>query len=128
MAIRIEAVNIDAHDPAAQARWWAEALGWRVTDEDDDEVLVEPPAESRDAGVVPELLFVLVPEAKAVKNRIHFDLRPTDQAAEVARFERLGARRVDVGQTDDVTWVVLADPEGNEFCILRAVQAEELAS
>jgi hypothetical protein len=63
-----------------------------------------------------------VPEGKTVKNRVHLDLRPDDQAAEVLRFEALGAQRVDVGQADnpDTTWVVLADPEGNEFCILRA--------
>ena len=54
-----------------------------------------------------------------MKNRLHLDLRPDDQAAEVARFEQLGARRADVGQTSEHTWVVLADPEGNEFCILR---------
>jgi hypothetical protein len=67
------------------------------------------------------LLFCKVPEGKTVKNRIHLDLRPDDQAAEVARFEGFGATRVDVGQegNPDVTWVVLADPEGNEFCILR---------
>ena len=123
MAIRIECLSVDARDPAAQARWWAEALGWRVTDDDDDEVLIEP-AEGADAAGPAEVLFVKVPEGKAVKNRIHLDLRPDDQAAEVARFEQLGARRIDVGQSDDVTWVVLADPEGNEFCILRAKQPD----
>ena len=66
-------------------------------------------------------------ESKSVKNRLHLDLRPDDQAAEVARFETLGARRVDVGQTGDVTWVVLADPQGNEFCILRARTPDEEA-
>ena len=63
-----------------------------------------------------------------MKNRLHLDLRPEDQAAEVARLEALGATRVDVGQGDDVTWVVLADPEGNEFCVLRAVRPDEVAS
>ncbi|CAN5829421.1 hypothetical protein BH24ACT6_BH24ACT6_14410 [soil metagenome] len=74
-----------------------------------------------------DILFAAVPEDKTVKNRIHLDLRPDDQAAEVARYEALGARRVDVGQSNDVTWVVMADPEGNEFCLLRALTAEELA-
>jgi len=127
MTTRIQAISFDAHDPRAQARWWAEALGWRVTDEDDDESVIEPPAGSPEDGVAADILFLAVPEDKAVKNRIHLDLRPDDQAAEVARYEALGARRVDVGQAADVTWVVMADPEGNEFCLLRALTAEELA-
>ncbi|MGH3303705.1 MAG: VOC family protein [Streptosporangiaceae bacterium] len=73
------------------------------------------------------MLFLRVPEGKAVKNRLHLDLRPKDQAAEVARLEALGAQRVDVGQGPDVTWVVLADPDGNEFCVLRAFRPDELA-
>jgi hypothetical protein len=68
-----------------------------------------------------------VPERKTVKNRLHLDLRPDDQAAEVARLEALGARRTSVGQDAGVTWVVLADPDGNEFCVLRALTTEELA-
>jgi hypothetical protein len=70
-------------------------------------------------GVAPDLLFLRVPEEKSGKNRLHLDLRPVDQAAEVARLESLGARRADVGQGPEVTWVVLADPDGNEFCVLR---------
>ena len=127
MTIRLQAICVDAEDPAAQARWWAGALGWRVTYETDNEQVLEPPAGSPEDGVVPDILFLKVPEAKSGKNRLHLDLRPTDQAAEVARFESLGARRVDVGQGDDVTWMVLADPEGNEFCILRALTPDELA-
>ena len=83
--------------------------------------MLEPPAGSPEDGVAPDLLFLRVPESKDVKNRLHLDLRPTDQAAEVARLESLGARRTDIGQGDDVTWVVLADPEGNELCVLRAI-------
>ena len=119
VTIRIECLSVDAHDPSAQARWWSEALGWRITEEDGD----EGGHRSRRRAPTPgfsEILFVTVPEDKAVKNRLHLDLRPDDQAAEVARFEQLGARHVDVGQTPEHTWVVLADPEGNEFCILRA--------
>ncbi len=63
--------------------------------------------------------FVPVPEAKRVKNRLHIDLAPDDRDAEVERIVGLGARRADVGQSDDVTWLVLADPEGNEFCVIR---------
>ncbi|MCP4966129.1 MAG: VOC family protein, partial [bacterium] len=75
-------------------------------------------------GVSPDMLFLRVPEAKKGKNRIHIDLRPSDQSQEVARAEALGARRVDVGQTDGATWVVMADPEGNEFCILLALEPD----
>lgn len=74
---------------------------------------------------MPEILFLKVPETKTVKNRIHLDLRPDDQAAEVQRLTAMGARRVDIGQSDDVTWVVLADPEDNEFCVLRALRPDE---
>ena len=86
----------------------------------------EPPAGSPQDGVSPDLLFLRVPEGKTVKNRWHPDLRPKDQAAEVARLEALGATRVDVGQGDDVSFVVMADPDGNEFCVLRAFTQEEL--
>jgi predicted enzyme related to lactoylglutathione lyase len=128
MSIRVQAIDIDANDPSALAGFWEALLGWRRTDEEPDEVVLEPPAGSPEDGVAPDLLFLRVPEGKQAKNRLHFDLRPDDQAAEVARAESLGARRVSVGQGDDVTWVVLADPEGNEFCILRALTAEEMAS
>jgi hypothetical protein len=128
MALRWQAICIDTTDPAPLARWWAELLGWRLTFEDDDEVVLEPPAGSPEDGVSPDILFLRVPEPKTVKDRLHIDLRPEDQAAEVARAEALGAVRVDIGQGDDKSWVVLADPEGNEFCILRALTAEELAS
>jgi hypothetical protein len=127
MTIRVQALAVDANDPAAQAHWWADALGWRITSEEPDEVVLEPPQGSAEDGVAADILFLRVPERKSVKNRLHPDLRPDDQAAEVARFEALGARRVDVGQPDDVTWVVLADPEGNEFCIVRALSAAEPA-
>jgi len=125
--LRIQCLAVDSTDPAALATFWAETLGWRRTYEDEDEVVLEPPAGSPEDGVVPDLIFLRVPEDKAGKNRLHLDLRPVDQAAEVARLEALGARRVSVGQGDDVTWVVLADPDGNEFCVLRALTPEELA-
>ena len=127
MALRIQSTAIDARDPAAQGRFWAEVLGWRITEDEPDEVALEPPAGSPEDGIVPDLLFLAVPEGKTVKNRLHLDLRPEDQAVEVARIEALGATRVDIGQGEDVTWVVLADPEGNEFCVLRALTPEELA-
>lgn len=120
MVLRIENVSVDSTTPAETAQFWAEALGWRIIeDDDDDEVALQPPAGSPEAGVLPDLLFLRVPEDKTVKNRLHLDLRPDDQAAEVSRLESLGATRVDIGQGDGVTWVVMADPEGNEFCVLR---------
>ena len=127
MTIRMQCVCVDANDPDRLARFWADVLGWRRTFEDDDEVVLEPPAGSLEDGVVPDLLFLRVPEPKSTKNRLHIDLRPDDQDAEARRIEALGAERVSVGQGADASWVVLADPEGNEFCVLRALTAEELA-
>ena len=125
MTLRVQSVCVDAHDPGALAGFWEGVLGWRRTYEDGDEVVLEPPAGSREDGVVPDLLFLRVADDKVVKNRLHLDLRPDDQAAEVARIEALGGRRVSIGQGPDVTWVVLADPEGNEFCVLRALRPDE---
>ena len=125
MSLRWQNMNIDSIDPASLARWWAGLLGWRITFEEPDEVVLEPPTGSPEDGVSPDILFARVPETKQVKNRLHIDLRPDDQTLEVARAEALGARRVDVGQTDAVTWVVMADPEGNEFCILRALESDD---
>jgi len=128
MTLRIQCLCIDTTDPARLASFWQAVLGWRRTFEEDDEVALEPPAASREDGVVPGLLFLRVPEDKAGKNRLHLDLRPEDQATEVARLEALGARRADVGQGPDVSWVVMADPDGNEFCVLRPLTPEELAT
>jgi len=109
-------VNFDCADPHALARWWAQVLDYRVLYEAEDEVEI-----GRDDRTAPTLTFVPVPEPKTVKNRLHIDLNPDDRDAEVERIVALGARRVDVGQDQTkVTWVVLADPEGNEFCVLRA--------
>jgi predicted enzyme related to lactoylglutathione lyase len=119
MDIRIQCLVVDAQDCELLARFWSAALGWRITVETDDEWAVEPPAGSAEADVAPDILFVKVPEAKpATKNRLHLDLRPLDQQAQVQRLVDLGARRVDIGQPEDVSWVVMSDPEGNEFCVL----------
>ena len=126
MSLRIQCLTVDATDPDALATFWAAALGWRRTFEHDVEVVIEPPAGSPEDGVSPDLLFIKVADEKGVKNRLHLDLRPGDQDAEVARLEGLGARRVDIGQGEQ-TWVVLADPEGNAFCVLRPLTSEELA-
>jgi catechol 2,3-dioxygenase-like lactoylglutathione lyase family enzyme len=127
MSLGVQCVCVDTRDPDRLARFWAEALGWRRTYEEPDEVVLEPPEGSPQDGVAPDLLFLKVPEEKVGKNRLHLDLRPDDQAAEVERLAGLGARRVSVGQGSDVSWVVLADPDGNEFCVLRALRPDELA-
>ena len=111
----IAAVVVDCADPRAMARFWGQAMDWTVPEVTDDY------ARLRSAqGVGPYLEFLRSPDVKTVKNRIHLDLRPyprSDQAAEVARLLALGATPADVGQ-GDVPWTVLADPEGNEFCLL----------
>jgi hypothetical protein len=119
VALRWQCVCVDSSDPRRSAGFWQQALGWRRTHDSDEEVVLEPPAGSPQDGVGPDLVFLRVPEGKTVKNRLHLDLRPDDQAAEVARLEGLGATRADVGQPDDVSWVVLRDPDGNELCVLR---------
>jgi hypothetical protein len=124
--LRIQCLCIDTGNPARIASFWESALGWRRTSEEEAEVVLEPPEGSREDGVVPDLLFLKVPEDKIVKNRLHLDLRPGDQAAEVARLEALGARRVDVGQ-GEVSWVVMADPDVNEFDVLRPLTPDERA-
>lgn len=120
MGLRIGALVVDAHDPGRLARFWAAALNWTISRDQDPEWVVEPPAGSREDCVVPDLLFIKVPEPKTGKNRLHLDLRPEHQSAEVARLENLGATRVNVGQRDDTPWTVMADPEGNEFCVQPA--------
>ncbi len=127
MSLRVQCINIDAGDPAALASFWERVLGWRRTYETDDEVVLEPPVGSPEDGIAPDLLFARVPEVKGVKNRLHIDLRPSDQDAELERLLGLGAVRTDVGQSGEESWVVLSDPEGNEFCLLRALTEEELA-
>ncbi|MGW1891805.1 VOC family protein [Streptomyces sp. NPDC002004] len=114
MTVSMYHLVVDAHDLPAQARFWCQVLDWKVLFEAEDEVVIG-------AGVsaYPGMCFVPVPEAKTVKNRLHIDLAPDDQDAEVERILALGARRAGVGQGEDVGWVVLEDPEGNEFCVLR---------
>jgi predicted enzyme related to lactoylglutathione lyase len=122
MATRLSHVVIDAADPSGLARFWAAALGWPVTHDEPDEVVIEPPpGDPAQAGQLP-LVFVPVEDPKTAKNRVHLDLASMSaehQAAEVTRLQELGARPVDIGQ-HDVPWVVLADPEGNELCVLDA--------
>ncbi|MFJ9152149.1 VOC family protein [Streptomyces sp. NPDC102270] len=107
-----EQVIVHAEDPAALGQWWAEALGWVVVHSSDDEFEIRPAPDR-----LPGLDFVRIEESKKSKSRLHLDFRPDDQDDEVARMVAHGARRVDIGQGEQ-SWVVLADPEGNEFCIL----------
>ena len=119
VALSFQCTVVDCNDAKRVGEFWA--------------ALLERPLEADDGGGDywidfgggPDLLFQTVPEAKSVKNRLHIDLRPDDQAGRGRRGRsRLGARHVDIGQGEQ-TWVVLADPEGNEFCILRALPLGE---
>ncbi|NEB41968.1 VOC family protein [Streptomyces sp. SID14515] len=125
MASKFTELAIDCADPVGLARFWCAVLGYEVQDEDEDDGVViigspeVPEGKNRSGPVPPALTFARVPEGKTVKNRLHIDVNPTDreQGEEVERLLALGARRADVGQ-GDAPWVVLADPEGNEFCVL----------
>ncbi|EID53106.1 VOC family protein [Saccharomonospora xinjiangensis] len=123
MVSKFTELGIDCADPAALARFWCAVLDYEVQDEDDGTVTIGPRPDARGGSgpspVPPMLTFAEVPEGKTVKNRLHLDLSPADrgQDEEVRRLLALGARRADVGQGDE-SWVVLADPEGNEFCVL----------
>ena len=120
MSLRFYSVLIDCADPRALGNWWAQALDWEVTLDDDDEVDVAAGRDAEGKEIEPILTFLPVPEVKTIKNRLHIDLAPDDRDAEVDRLIGMGATRVDIGQGADVSWVVLADPEGNEFCVLSS--------
>jgi catechol 2,3-dioxygenase-like lactoylglutathione lyase family enzyme len=126
MTSRLTEVSVDARDPRRLAEFWAAVLGYRVIDEQDGLVEIgswEPTADAYRVGPQPPtIVFARVPEGKTVKNRLHLDVSPIDATrdAEVDRLIALGARRADVGQGEQ-SWVVLADPEGNEFCVLRSL-------
>jgi Glyoxalase-like domain len=114
MGLRFSEICIDATDVNALGSWWANALGWEHEVGEDGDIVLHPPG-----GAGPDWVFLAVPDDKVVKNRIHLDFTPDDQQAEVDRLIGLGARHVDIGQGEQ-SWVVLADPEGNEFCVLSA--------
>jgi Glyoxalase-like domain len=122
MTSKFTELAIDCADPNSLARFWCSVLDYEVQDEGEGTVTIGSPrvAVGTNLGpVAPTLTFAHVPEGKTVKNRLHLDLNPTDreQDEEVRRLLDLGARHADVGQGDE-SWVVLADPEGNEFCVL----------
>jgi catechol 2,3-dioxygenase-like lactoylglutathione lyase family enzyme len=124
MPVRISSVCISAVEPRRVADFWAAVLGWEVVEEAEEGISLASPGSD-----LPALDILVVPDAKRVKNRLHLDLRAdhTSFDAERDRLEGLGARRVDVGQGPDVTWIVFADPEGNEFCLLRRTMQEVAA-
>jgi hypothetical protein len=112
----LEAITLDAMRPGPLAGFWAQATGWHVESASHLVASLRHPT-----GAPPALDIVAVDAPTEGKNRVHLDLAPApddDQAAEVDRLVRLGARRADVGQGADASWIVLADPEGNEFCVL----------
>ena len=120
MTSRLAAVVIDARQPRLIAGFWCAVLGWQVLGEEDGVITIGPAGRPW-----PRIDVAPVPDTKTVKNRLHLDLRAdgTSTAAELDRLLGLGARRADVGQATGTSWVVLADPEGNEFCLLsRTVQ------
>ena len=117
MGLEWEQVIVDAADPVALGVWWASALGWVVVNDDPEEFEIRPAPDR-----LPGILFARVPERKTLKNRLHLDFRPDDQDAAVVRLLDLGATHADVGQGDE-SWIVLRDPEGNEFCVLSSRQA-----
>lgn len=123
MTLRIGEIVIDCSDPHRAAEFWGEALGYRVTDSDETGAVVAG------SSSAPTLLFLLTADHKVRKNRLHFDVCPIDGTSrddEVARLEAIGARRVDVGQSE-VSWVVMEDPTGNEFCVMATVLPPEPA-
>lgn len=127
MTSKFTELAIDCADPHSLAQFWCAVLGYEVRDEEDGLVTIgsplAPEGETRPGPVPPTLTFARVPEGKTVKNRLHIDVNPTDraQADEVRRLLALGAHPADVGQ-GDASWVVLTDPEGNEFCVLASRQ------
>jgi hypothetical protein len=112
--LKWEQLVVDARDPVSLGKWWAHALEWVVVNDDPDEFEIRS-----EPGRFPGILFATAPEEKSRKNRLHLDLRPDDHDGEVARLVSFGAKRTDVGQGEP-SWIVLADPEGNEFCVLRS--------
>jgi glyoxalase superfamily protein len=127
MAARITELAVDSRDPAALAAWWAQVLDWVVLGTEDGVVEIGPPGQEP-KGPVPTIVFAPVAEPTPGKLRVHLDLNATDrsQAEELDRLLALGATPVDVGQgplRDTMTWHVLADPEGNEFCLLASTVA-----
>jgi catechol 2,3-dioxygenase-like lactoylglutathione lyase family enzyme len=131
MASRLTEISLDCHDPDRLAEFWTAVLGWEVLHHEPGLVEIGPAGRDdaelleavRSGPVAPTIFLAQVPEEKPAKNRVHFDVSPVDrsQDEEVDRLLALGASHAEVGQTGEESWVVLADPEGNEFCVLRSL-------
>ncbi|MGB8940340.1 MAG: VOC family protein [Streptomyces sp.] len=130
MTSRFTELAVDCHDPERLAAFWCQVLDFKVIDRGEGKVEIGswvPTIEDvRARQMPPTLLFIRVPEARTVKNRLHLDISPIDSSTddEVTRLLGLGAARTDVGQGPDCGWVVMADPEGNEFCVLRTLASQ----
>jgi len=116
MPVRLHHIVVDAHDLPGLALFWTQALGWKVLSERAREIVI-----GTDENAPVGMCFMPITEPKRVKNRVHLDLTSSaqDRDQEIERLVALGARRVDIGQTGAESWTVLADPEGNEFCVIR---------
>jgi len=138
MTSRFTELVIDAHDLRKLADFWCAVLDYKILDEQPEIIEIGPQdfvgepgpelyeqwkARARSGPPAPTIAFAPVPEGKEVKNRVHIDVSPLgDHAQEVERILALGATPADIGQ-GDVNWVVMRDPEGNEFCVLRSLES-----
>ena len=122
MASRITTIVVDSLDPRRLADFYCQVLGHEVVEQEDDGWIEIAPPGAPPKGPAPSLLFLAVPDPTPGKNRLHLDVNATDrdQAGELARLLALGAIPADVGQTGEESWQVLADPEGNVFCLLQS--------
>ncbi|MFE9779383.1 VOC family protein [Streptomyces sp. NPDC005775] len=131
MTSRFAELVIDCHDPERLAAFWCEVLDFKVIERAQGKVeigsWVPTVEEVRARQMPPTLVFIQVPEGKTVKNRLHLDVSPIDDSTdnEVTRLLGLGAAKVDVGQGSGRRWVVMADPEGNEFDVMRTLAPSE---
>ena len=122
--LKIQDITIDCHNPTALAQFWAQVLNWRIGEDGTENVAyLEKNLNPTNSDGYPNILFYKTPDKKSVKNRMHLDLRPENQLEEVERLEKMGATRIEIGQSKDpsTTWIVMADPEGNEFCVLKGL-------
>ena len=119
--IKLGYIVIDCKEPATLAKFWEEVLAGKVTFADETGAMLEYPVNLENGDKFPPILFSKNPDSKLAKNRMHFDLSSDDQTAEVTRIEALGGKRIEIGQSANpaTTWIVMADIEGNEFCVLK---------
>jgi len=119
MPVRLHHIVIDTHDLPRLAQFWTQALGWKILSEREHEIII-----GTDENAPVGICFMPVTDRKTVKNRVHLDITTAaeDRDQEIERLLALGARRADIGQTGAESWTVLADPEGNEFCVIRPKQ------